>query len=317
MAHILEPFVGEYSITTGSGDLQLAGAINGYRTFDDVAANGDQFHLVITLLSGSLLSEFEEGLYSYDAANNRIVNVAVYKSSNSNNKVSWSAGTKRVMLAPGSKQQGFPFTASVGDLVYRDANGWQRLAKGSAGQFLRQNAGLTAPEWSSGWETIGSDPLSAVASWSRTDLGAFRKLRVSGWARPATDGINGGFRTSTNNGASYANGASDYGIGYLWQSSTTVAGSALNANALYMNVTTTIGADTEEGIMFEAIFDQWNQATHTWMTARAFWRSTDGSYSQVQVAGMRENASARNALQFVFSSGNIAAGHIVLEGIRG
>ena len=34
-----------------------------------------------------------------------------------------------------------------GDIIYRDASGWQRLAKGTAGQTLKMNAGATAPEW--------------------------------------------------------------------------------------------------------------------------------------------------------------------------
>ena len=34
-----------------------------------------------------------------------------------------------------------------GDILYRDGSGLQRLAKGTAGQFLKINAGATAPEW--------------------------------------------------------------------------------------------------------------------------------------------------------------------------
>jgi hypothetical protein len=34
-----------------------------------------------------------------------------------------------------------------GDIIYRDASQWQRLAKGTASQQLRMNSGATAPEW--------------------------------------------------------------------------------------------------------------------------------------------------------------------------
>lgn len=37
--------------------------------------------------------------------------------------------------------------ATEGDLIYRGASAWTRLAKGAAGQGLRMNAGATAPEW--------------------------------------------------------------------------------------------------------------------------------------------------------------------------
>jgi len=34
-----------------------------------------------------------------------------------------------------------------GDTLYRDGSGLQRLAKGTAGQYLKMNSGATAPEW--------------------------------------------------------------------------------------------------------------------------------------------------------------------------
>ena len=34
-----------------------------------------------------------------------------------------------------------------GDILYFDGTNWVRLAKGTAGQTLKMNAGATAPEW--------------------------------------------------------------------------------------------------------------------------------------------------------------------------
>ena len=34
-----------------------------------------------------------------------------------------------------------------GDIMYYDGTNWVRLAKGTASQFLKMNAGATAPEW--------------------------------------------------------------------------------------------------------------------------------------------------------------------------
>lgn len=39
--------------------------------------------------------------------------------------------------------------ATEGDIIYRGASAWTRLAKGTAGQSLRMNSGATAPEWGS------------------------------------------------------------------------------------------------------------------------------------------------------------------------
>ena len=47
-----------------------------------------------------------------------------------------------------------------GDIIYRNATQWQRLPKGTANQLLRQNAGLTAPEWATiagGGDVVGDD----------------------------------------------------------------------------------------------------------------------------------------------------------------
>ena len=39
--------------------------------------------------------------------------------------------------------------AAAGDILYHNGTAWVRLAKGTAGQVLKMNAGATAPEWSS------------------------------------------------------------------------------------------------------------------------------------------------------------------------
>lgn len=48
--------------------------------------------------------------------------------------------------------------AAEGDVIYRGASAWTRLAKGTAGQLLRMNSGATAPEWGSppGWTWLSA-----------------------------------------------------------------------------------------------------------------------------------------------------------------
>ena len=57
-----------------------------------------------------------------------------------------------------------------GDLVYRGASDFQRLPKGTAGQFLKMNSGATAPEWASGqiaaYANFNGVPVSGT--YSRT-----------------------------------------------------------------------------------------------------------------------------------------------------
>ena len=63
------------------------------------------------------------------------------------------AGTQAVnqtaywtQMAAGGTDVGTTITTQ-GDILYRDGSGLQRLAKGTAGQVLKINAGATAPEW--------------------------------------------------------------------------------------------------------------------------------------------------------------------------
>lgn len=47
--------------------------------------------------------------------------------------------------------------ATEGDIIYRGASAWTRLAKGTARQKLQMNSGATAPEWtSSNWDYTSS-----------------------------------------------------------------------------------------------------------------------------------------------------------------
>lgn len=69
-----------------------------------------------------------------------------------------------------------------GDLIYRNATVWTRLAKGAAGQLLQQNAGLTAPEWVTPdiCKEIGTVNTSSgtTQTLSGLDLSSYKALLV-------------------------------------------------------------------------------------------------------------------------------------------
>ena len=56
-----------------------------------------------------------------------------------NAEISSSAAIDITKIAVSSQTQG--------DILYFDGTNWVRLAKGTAGQTLKMNAGATAPEW--------------------------------------------------------------------------------------------------------------------------------------------------------------------------
>lgn len=57
-----------------------------------------------------------------------------------------------------------PASQASGDILYRGASEWERLAKGTAGQVLTMNAGATAPEWAAA--AGGGVPVGTVVSYA-------------------------------------------------------------------------------------------------------------------------------------------------------
>jgi hypothetical protein len=96
VAHISADRVYDTSTTTGTGALTVSGsAPTGYRTFSAVCTTNDTFWYAVR---GQTTSEWETGLGTYSSSNT-VTRTAVVASSNSNNAVSFSAGTKDVFLA--------------------------------------------------------------------------------------------------------------------------------------------------------------------------------------------------------------------------
>ena len=73
-------------------------------------------------------------------------------------------------------------TPSEGDLIFRNATAWVRLAKGAAGQVLRQNNGLTAPVW--------ADAAPASATQDTVSGTQFDFTGVPAWVRKITVLVN-------------------------------------------------------------------------------------------------------------------------------
>lgn len=82
----------ETSISTGTGDIVLAGAVAGYGTFASYLSDGDQSS--ITVRNGA---EWETGIYTYVLATNKFQRTTVTDSSNGGALVNFSPGTKAVV----------------------------------------------------------------------------------------------------------------------------------------------------------------------------------------------------------------------------
>jgi|9_EtaG_2_1085328.scaffolds.fasta_scaffold21483_2 hypothetical protein len=101
MALVVNDRVKETSTTTGTGTLDLAGAVSGFESFVTGIGNSNTTYYAIVNENG----EFEVGLGTVtDAATDTLSRTTIISSSNSDSAVNFSAGTKNVFCTlPASK----------------------------------------------------------------------------------------------------------------------------------------------------------------------------------------------------------------------
>ena len=172
MAFVTADRVKDTSTTTGTGSITVSGAApTGYRTFSAVLSATDTFYYCI---QGQTTAEFEVGIGTYSSTN-VFARTTVLASSNSNNAVSFSAGTKNVFLtlaATKTLQLGPSDTLTAGSVPYGTGTALAYTAAGTSGQFLKSN-GASAPTWvtASGTGTVTSVDVSGGTTGLTTSGG--------------------------------------------------------------------------------------------------------------------------------------------------
>lgn len=151
MAHIAADRVKETTTTTGTGNVTLAGAVTGFKTFASRMANNDTCFYCI---AGG--SEWEVGLGTLVSATPALARTTVLRSSNADAAVNFSAGTKDVFItAPADKAvvlnnvdaQYLP-TVTTDPSASPPTDGLLMYAKNRAGRvlpFWRGPSGLDTP----------------------------------------------------------------------------------------------------------------------------------------------------------------------------
>jgi cytoskeletal protein CcmA (bactofilin family) len=101
MALVLNDRVKETSTTTGTGTLTLGGAVTGFETFAAGIGNSNTTYYAV-ILPGT--AEFEVGLGTLNGDSSTLARTTIISSSNSDNAVNFSAGTKNIFCTiPASK----------------------------------------------------------------------------------------------------------------------------------------------------------------------------------------------------------------------
>ena len=99
MALVINDRVKETTTTTGTGTITLGGAVSGFETFSAGIGNSNTTYYCIVLNA-----EFEVGLGTLSSDSSTLARTTVISSSNSDNAVNFSAGTKNVFCTlPASK----------------------------------------------------------------------------------------------------------------------------------------------------------------------------------------------------------------------
>ena len=111
MALVLADRVLETSTTSGSGTISLAGASVGYQSFSTGVGNGNQTYYTIALEGGA---EWEVGIGTYTSVGDTLSRDTVLASSDSGNKVTFSAGNKQVFVTyPAGKSVYFSTSGTI------------------------------------------------------------------------------------------------------------------------------------------------------------------------------------------------------------
>ena len=99
MAFVLSDRIKETTTTTGTGTYTLGGAVSGFETFTANLSNSDTTYYCCT--DGT---DFEVGLGTFTSSGTTLARTTIISSSNSNNAVSWSSGSRDIFCTlPGSK----------------------------------------------------------------------------------------------------------------------------------------------------------------------------------------------------------------------
>ena len=202
------------------------------------------------------------------------------------------------------------------------------VAVGTSTHVLTSNGVGTAPTFQAAvgggnWKLISTSTASTSASIEFTDLTSaysFYAIVLSN-VHAATDGVDLIVRTSTDNGSTYDSGASDY----AWTTEgKTIGGTTINANSAAdtgMNIIDSTGGhglgNAANEVAWGTIFLYDPSVTeNTIIGGHMYYQNTVGDEERLDTMGVRLSAADVDAIQFLFSSGNITSGDFHLYGIE-
>jgi hypothetical protein len=134
---------------------------------------------------------------------------------------------------------------------------------------------------------------------------------------PATDAVLLYVRISTDNGATWKSGASDYAYAGNTNSTSTVASIGNTGDTeIQLSLTNQGNAAGETTNAVIWLWDPLNVNTRTGIDAKSNLHTTTTAPFMTSVFGEYTTAGATDGIQFIFSSGNIASGDFIIYGVK-
>lgn len=125
MTHIVTDMVKETTITSGTGNYALGGAMAGYRSFGQVMANGDTTYYCCVGADNAGLPAFEVGYGTYNSGSGTLARTQIKSnSSNTTAAINWGADSVKAIS----------MVASAFAQLFLDVNGVLTIPKTVSGQ---------------------------------------------------------------------------------------------------------------------------------------------------------------------------------------
>jgi hypothetical protein len=170
---------------------------------------------------------------------------------------------------------------------------------------------------------VSTQTASSSATISFTDLSStyFKYVVEFVGITPQTEGDEFGMRVSSDNGSSYDSGAGNYG--YLnwqahWTGTNRDSGTTTYGPVVYNPTNTTEDVGNGTGEFLHGRLEVFTPTTSAYTYAKSDFAYLDetGSLCHGQNSIVRLTASAVDAIQFFFTTGNIATGTLKLYGYK-